>query len=94
MKAAKEIINELTESILKNDSQQHRLCFTVALTLLEEREKQIQLDAIREGMRRATKECRKVECTGYGQVWYENRTPKEIEQAILSAAEKLTEKDL
>ena len=56
---------------------------------------QIQLDAMKEGMRRAANECdKRVECTGNGQRWWEDRNPNEIKKYILTTAEQLTEKDL
>jgi len=56
---------------------------------------QIQLDAMKEGMRRAANECdKRVECTGNGQRWWEDRKPNEIKKYILTTAEQLTEKDL
>lgn len=49
--------------------------------------KAIQLDALKEGMRRASKHTKNFEFTDYN-------CAKGIEQAILTAAEQLTEKDL
>lgn len=53
MKTSKEIINELHEAIKTVEPKQHRICFVIALTNLEEREKQIQLDAFKAGMTEA-----------------------------------------
>jgi len=52
--------------------------------------KQIQLDAMKEGMRRAVKVMS--ECNSIGDNEYEEY--KRLSQAILTAAEQLTEKDL
>lgn len=53
MKTSQEIINELHEAIKTLEPKQHHFCFVIALTNLEEREKQSQLDAFKAGMSEA-----------------------------------------
>ena len=82
MKTAEEWANKINEEVLP------ALMTPIPVSSVENMVKQIQLDAMKEGMRRAAK------IVGTELYMDEPRTPYQIHKAILTAAEQLTDKDL
>jgi len=96
MKTAEECLDILVDINLKVNTKHRPLSSREQdnhVNLLKEMFKNIQLDAIKEGMRRAAEETDKMVEIGDG-MCPRTKHPAEIKDAILTAAEQLIEKDL